>query len=61
MFNGFISIGIDHVQTDVGKNVVNLIIIAKMKNDLNVFYIVVLLFQLKLVIDHLGISKKRYQ
>ena len=53
--------GIDHVQTDVGKNVVNLIIIAKMKNDLNVFYIVVLLFQLKLVIDHLGISKKRYQ
>ena len=61
MFNGFISIVIDNVQTDLGKNVVNLIIIAKMKNDLNVFYIVVLLFQLKLVIDHLGISKKRYQ
>ena len=53
--------GIDHVQTDVGKIVVNLNIIAKMTNDLNVFYIVVLLFQLKLVIDHLGISKKRYQ
>ena len=33
--------GIDHVQTDVGKNVVNLIIIAKMSNDFNVFYMVV--------------------